>query len=1395
MEKGRKEEKIWSMPVRMKIKRVMAVALSILLVVSVIDYSGFINARAEGQKETGTIIAFAGLSEEIASQKLAMGAKESDITLPDMLEVTIETLSANTTESVAEEAQSDTSAISETATEKAQSNASAVSETATEEAQSDMSAVSETAAEESQPDKSTTKVTADSQDNAAEPKDEESVAEGATSVDSNATAVVGSNVVPAVESTTQAVSDAGTENGKQETSKTTQTVTLEGISWKIDVENSTSDTFDSGIKGVYYTYVPVLPAAYTVADGVSLPEISVLIGSAMMRTALGATEISIGDTVTIDGIDYTYMGDASGGLDLANAPTEATYYNAGDGYALFTPANGGTPATLVLHGATISGAAYDTLRLGAETVIKLEGTNSLTNTGTDSGVGIENFLDGVQDIAIQGGSGDSLIISAWTCINVGNLTISGGNVTANGLAYGIVTTGDMLIENGAQVSAARDAEGYALNVGNSDYGTPHNLTLNGSSSLTTGETNLTGSLSIGSGATVTVREGGIFWADCATSITNNGTIVNNGIFCLPYSYTAEQVNALNIPGTIKLYSSELDKYKIYANGEFYADGGKITNYLDLSTPPLEATYYEADTGYCIFTPAQGETPAILALTNATIENNSDDETAYNSVIDLPNAAVTMQLSGTNTLCSNVAKGGGIDGYDSLTITSSNGGTLDIRSEHSAINFEDVYDSTITISGNASVTAVSYKSTAVLTDGNLTVEPDAEFTAKGMSADVALYGNFNAPNFIGSVAVSNPTVTPKTVDVTIYGTCDIPGVFSMVPIGTGQVGVISLHIPSGSQMTIPYDSSLMVTDMTKLKLEGKIVNNGMIYLPVGTTASQIKAMNLTGTGGVFVTKSINSDGMPSKDDGDAYTNDGKPLKFVGAALSLDSATEILASENKGYTWTKSGEGDSEVWTLDISGTFILGNVSLPDNKAITIHCTEDTVIDGTINAGQDYKCNLTFTGPGILKIGNGIYNGNGGKVTVRDGAQLITGRLSFGGSGSSDSELNIIGKGSTLTATDTQSSAVSVETLNVQDGGKLITKADSVGVMAGQGGVSITGGSTVTAGCDYGVYIIDGKLTVDDTSQLVTNGGIAPFCIIDTKSNKAKNEVLALTNKPDGTEIESVQGTTDFSGYLYTYWSLVPTNGSLSVDYASENTTPVTLIGAKTGSLTFAKATTPSDNDDNGGGNGDSGSNGGSTTPNTDGSTGGNTAPGTDNSTGGSTAPNTNGSTNGGTAPGTDNSTGGSTAPGTESTGGSTASGTDSTASGSSTSGDTGSSNGTTTGSESSNSSTTGNRTTAGAKTNRGTVNTVGESVNQQTDTGASEKEPMEDSTLAKGSTDSTNQTQDTTEDGATKAPEANEDSGNMMAIWILLVIIVVIVMGGTIIYMRKKQDEKEEDEE
>lgn len=71
-------------------KRILAVVLAALMVNSVIDYNGIINAVAQTQGNTKIITAFAELPEDMAYQQISAGAAEADIILPEELTVMVE---------------------------------------------------------------------------------------------------------------------------------------------------------------------------------------------------------------------------------------------------------------------------------------------------------------------------------------------------------------------------------------------------------------------------------------------------------------------------------------------------------------------------------------------------------------------------------------------------------------------------------------------------------------------------------------------------------------------------------------------------------------------------------------------------------------------------------------------------------------------------------------------------------------------------------------------------------------------------------------------------------------------------------------------------------------------------------------------------------------------------------------------------------------------------------------------------------------------------------------------------------------------------------------------------------------------------------------------------------
>ena len=264
-------ERLNSVPVRKKAKRILAVTLAVLMVNPVTGYGVVAHAQ-----EVGTITAFGNLSSEIATQQLAVGAEESDINLPDTLSVTLSVYGVDTAENVVEDSQTE--------------------EIPTEEAKPDESTSEEPVADESPADASSV-----SGNDAEEPQEDANGAEDNTATDSEATVVLDSGEVPLVASTTgSAISveldDADTEQTETETI-TTEDRTLTGITWQINAERSGSDTFNSENAGAVFFYEPVLPEGYTLADGVSLPQIQVKIEENV--------QWAFSQSTTIDGIEIT----------------------------------------------------------------------------------------------------------------------------------------------------------------------------------------------------------------------------------------------------------------------------------------------------------------------------------------------------------------------------------------------------------------------------------------------------------------------------------------------------------------------------------------------------------------------------------------------------------------------------------------------------------------------------------------------------------------------------------------------------------------------------------------------------------------------------------------------------------------------------------------------------------------------------------------------------------------------------------------------------------------------------------------------------------------------------------------------------------------------------------
>lgn len=599
-------------------------------------------------------------------------------------------------------------------------------------------------------------------------------------------------------------------------------------------------------------------------------------------------------------------------------------------------------------------------------------------------------------------------------------------------------------------------------------------------------------------------------------------------------------------------------------------GGDITTIgLDIENAPTEKSLYTAGQGYVLLSPDESGKGAKLEIHNATIESNHDEGIVVSRDISL-----SVDLYGKNQIKVLDSDGTGIRAQSEVSIQSTVGGSLEVNSGMFALQVEKSSAAPVSIRGNAVVSLISQQAAALVCEGSFSVEPTATFEAKGLMADVMVGGDFNVNQFVGSVyKVKRPDDEDEggpspisEIELTIFGACDLGMVLTQIPVGASSYGKLTLNIPKESKLIIGSGLPLRILDLSYLKLEGSIENHGVVTLPVGTSADTIKALNLRGSGGVFVPESTET-----KDLGQAYTNKGILLNQTQDDLDLNTNEEVDSSSGKAYTWMKTGTGADETWTLTLKNTFTRGTIRLPDAPKICINVEEDSVITGNIQAGLYYPCDLSFTGKGVLNLSGGIQNGVGGTITLEKGAHLELGSaLNFGASGGTNSTLNVHGKDTLLNVVSNQGAAIYCDEVNVLEGATLKAQAKDIGVKASSG-VTISGGATLSSSCTYALYILGGKLTLDKDSYLLTNGSVAPFCIVDSSSSKTESEVLSLAGIPAGTEIASVKGSD--AGYGYNYWSLVKTGGSLQV--ADENSEPVTLGGAVQGeALTFQTVSLP-----------------------------------------------------------------------------------------------------------------------------------------------------------------------------------------------------------------------------
>ena len=311
-----------------KAARITALVLTAALVFTSIDLAVFATAN-EGIKTQEVITGFGALDESAAVQLLPVGAQESEIVFPDTLTVMLETDSVEeSTGDVAQETEDSTKENTEAEeiqtpekdTEHGESTASGESTDTGESAASGEStdtgegAVSgestdtgehmdsgentdtgESTASGESTDTGESTASGESTDTGESTASGESTDTGER-MDSGENTDTGESTASG-ESTdtgesTAPEENAGTQDDAAEEEQPAEEETIPPVkstretSIHVTWENNTADSFDSSALGNHYVYIPVIPEEYKVADGVSLPQISVTIA------AIGGQELA-----------------------------------------------------------------------------------------------------------------------------------------------------------------------------------------------------------------------------------------------------------------------------------------------------------------------------------------------------------------------------------------------------------------------------------------------------------------------------------------------------------------------------------------------------------------------------------------------------------------------------------------------------------------------------------------------------------------------------------------------------------------------------------------------------------------------------------------------------------------------------------------------------------------------------------------------------------------------------------------------------------------------------------------------------------------------------------------------------------------------------------------------
>lgn len=502
---------------KQKGKRIFAIALSFLMVNSVIDYPGAVLANAAEDLHNYTITSIEELDEDVKCQVLPYGTEESDIVFPDSLEV------------------------------------------------------------------------------AAEYTVYEQISENT-------------------------VSD---NNSRIKTKSKTENITIQDITWKLDKDQSDFDVFTGSEEeledcgGAYYVYTAVIPQkdkagnTYTLADGIALPEIEVLVGDGNAEIMTLSNE-DVLDVSTLEAKSITFGAGYSdyividqdnvkdfNGKTLTGTTTKGIFISDGVKVDLtiknlnITKSENISSCISVGYGATLNLTVKgdNTLKAtgwggaGIEVMGQNKATLRITSASTGTLTAVGGY--GSKQFGSYGGAGIggmARITSDIREIYVGDIFIDGGTVNAVG-GYQAAGIGGTIGKSGANITITGgtvNATGgsYGAGIGGGFNGNVDSITISGGT-VTANAGEKAAAIGVGRDTALDAVAVLHYNTICITggNVTANGNIGYGRIITEvpadPGTIAISENVALNLNGEITLGSSDtISSGKYTLNFTIY-DGGLI----------------------------------------------------------------------------------------------------------------------------------------------------------------------------------------------------------------------------------------------------------------------------------------------------------------------------------------------------------------------------------------------------------------------------------------------------------------------------------------------------------------------------------------------------------------------------------------------------------------------------------------------------------------------------------------------------------------------------------------------------------------------------------------------------------------------------------------------------